>query len=57
MRVVPSSELASLGLFHSLIQQLKNDEAFAEMKRYVAEKPSEEYSRLLAEINEGLEEK
>jgi predicted Zn-dependent protease len=51
--LAPSSELASLGLFHALVRQRKVDEAFDEMRRYLARKPSAEYTRILAEINDG----
>ena len=45
----------ALGLFHSLMQQRKIPEALAEMKRFLARKPSEEYERLLAEMGEELD--
>lgn len=51
----PSSEAASLGLFHSLMKQRRVSEALAEMKRFVARKPSEEYRRVLAEMGEVLD--
>jgi tetratricopeptide (TPR) repeat protein len=51
----PSSELASLGLFHSLMNQRRVSEALVEMKRFVAIQPSEEYRRVLAEIREALD--
>jgi predicted Zn-dependent protease len=52
----PESELASLGLFHSLWESGDTDSAFAEMKRFVASAgPSEEYRRVLQEINEKVD--
>ena len=48
----PDSELASLGLFHSLWESGDTDGAFAEMKRFVASSgPSDEYRKVLEEIN------
>jgi tetratricopeptide (TPR) repeat protein len=52
----PSSELASLGLFHSLMQQGKIPDALTEMRRFLAQRPSEEYKRLLAEMGERPDE-
>ncbi len=43
----PKSEMASLGLFHSLWQIGSNDAAFEEMKRYMSIAESEEYNELL----------
>ena len=50
--ILPASERASLGLFHTRIEVGDVDSAFAEMKRFLAISSSEEYSRLLQEINE-----
>jgi predicted Zn-dependent protease len=47
----PTSELASLGLFHSLLHMKREDEAFDEMRRFLTLKPSKEYQRLLRDIN------
>ena len=46
----PSSELSSLGLFHSLVAQKKEVEALEEMKRFLSKYKSAEYSRLLEEL-------
>ena len=46
----PTSELASLGLFHSLWDLGDTDEAFEEMKRFLSLAESDEYVRLLKEI-------
>ena len=46
----PHSELASLGLFHSLWKLGLRDEAFAEMKRFLAIADSDEYQELLSEL-------
>ena len=45
--ISPKSEMASLGLFHSLWQIGSNDAAFEEMKRYMSIAESEEYNELL----------
>lgn len=47
----PSVDHASLGLFHVLMDEERVDEAFDEMRRYLADHTSEEYSRLLKDIN------
>lgn len=52
----PESELASLGLFHSLWHLGKRDEAFAEMRRFLSITESAEYSQLLGEMHEGAQE-
>jgi tetratricopeptide (TPR) repeat protein len=53
-RFSPSSELASVGLFHALINQRRVDEAKAEMRRFLARKPSPEYQRILEETGDAL---
>jgi len=50
--IKPKSELASLGLFHTLWNLGKRDEAFDEMRRFLSISSSEEYSRLLSEMNQ-----
>jgi len=52
----PESELASLGLFHSLWNVGKRKEALAEMKRFLSLKESEEYRQLIKEIGEEAKE-
>ena len=48
----PTSELASLALFHTFRRVGKMDGAFGEMRRFLTLRPeSFEYSRLLAEMN------
>ena len=49
------SELASLGLFHSLWNLGRRDEAFAEMRRFLSVSESAEYSQLISEMREGAE--
>ena len=49
VRVAPRSELASLGLFHSLIRNGLLDEALAEMARFLALQPDSPEYRLLKE--------
>jgi len=46
----PKSELASLGLFHSLWEQQAASEAFAEMRRFLAVADSSEYKTLLRDM-------
>ena len=48
--LTPHSEAASLGLFHSLWKADRTDEAFDEMRRFLSEYESEEYTRLLADL-------
>lgn len=36
VEIFPTSQMASLGLFHSLWQLEQNDDAFEEMKRYMS---------------------
>lgn len=50
------SEVASLGLFHSLMESQREDEAFAEMKRYLSVAESPEYQRLLTDILQSTED-
>lgn len=45
------SEAASLGLFHSLWQMDKNDQAFDEVKRYMSIAQSDEYNELLTNFS------
>ena len=49
----PLSERASLGLFHSLWEAGDRDGAFAEMRRYTSQRQSDEYARILADLNES----
>ena len=49
--LAPNSEVVSVGLFHCLWEANRIDAAFEEMKRFLATNKSEEYSRLLADIN------
>jgi predicted Zn-dependent protease len=46
----PKSELASLGLFHSLWGQGAAAEAFAEMRRFLSISDSAEYTTLLRDL-------
>lgn len=45
----PKSELAALGLFHSLWRVGRHDEAMDEMMCFLSVAPSEEYNRLVRE--------
>ncbi|MEL6339066.1 MAG: tetratricopeptide repeat protein [Myxococcota bacterium] len=47
----PDSEISSLGLFHCLLSLGNLDEAFDEMRRFLANNESEEYLLLLKELN------
>ncbi len=50
--ISPSSEKCSLGLFHVLWENGREEEALEEMKRFLKDYISDEYSRILKEINE-----
>ncbi len=50
----PKSELASLGLFHSLFKADRKDEALAEMRRFLRVSSSKEYNRLISDMNLSL---
>lgn len=50
----PKSEMASLGLFHTLWKMGKENDAFTEMERFLSISTSEEYSLLLDEMDESL---
>lgn len=52
----PRSELASLNLFHSLLENRSVDDAITEMKRYLSVSRSEEYNRLLQIANGDLDQ-
>jgi tetratricopeptide (TPR) repeat protein len=54
VRLAPRSELASLGLFHSLWKTGREDEAFEEMKRYqlLNDWSCKDYLEIVAEINQ-----
>ena len=47
IQLSPTSERASLALFSSLVTAGQHMEALDEMKRFLALKPSEEYSKLI----------
>ena len=49
--LAPRAESLSLGLFHCLLEKGDSDGAFDEMRRFLATCESQEYSRLLKEIN------
>lgn len=53
--LAPKSELASLGLFHSLWSHGRREEAFAEMRRFLCVADSAEYRQLLCDLREGAE--
>jgi predicted Zn-dependent protease len=52
----PKSELASRGLFHSLWKLERHDEAFDEMRRFLAIADSEDYRQLLNDMKADLRE-
>ena len=56
VRLSARSELASLGLFHSLWSLGRRDEAFAEMHRFLSVSESAEYSQLISEMREEAEQ-
>jgi len=49
-RLNPKSELASVGLFHSLWNQRRETEATEEMRRFLNLSDSPEYARLLHDL-------
>lgn len=49
----PNSETVSLGLFHCLWEADRTDDAFREMKRFLANNESDEYTQILADINDN----
>jgi predicted Zn-dependent protease len=51
VKLIPNSELYSLGLFHILWEQGRRDEAFDEMKRFTANADSIDYRTIVAEMN------
>jgi len=53
----PDSELASLGLFQSLMDTGDKQAALSEMKRYLAGHKSEEYDLILEELTSSSNEK
>ncbi len=53
----PKSELASLGLFHSLWNVGRQKEAFTEMRRFLSLRESEEYRQLIEEVCEEAEKR
>ena len=54
VKVSPDNEQISLCLFHVLWDQNNRVDALEEMKRYLKDNKSEEYSRILSEINEKV---
>ena len=51
VELAPTLELASLGLFHCLWEQKHQDAAFNEMKRFMAVATSDDYVRIIEELN------
>ena len=51
VKLAPTSELYSLGLFHIFWSQGRRDDAFIEMKRFMAISDSADYREIVAEIN------
>ena len=52
----PDCELASLGLYISLVQLSQYDEAIEELKRFLGAHPTRLYRETLIELREGLVE-
>lgn len=50
--IAPKYEPPSLGLFHCLLEMKKTREAFDEMRRFLSLSESEEYRRLMKDIND-----
>jgi predicted Zn-dependent protease len=51
VKLAPTSELYSLGLFHIFWSLGRRDDAFKEMKRFMVVSDSEDYREIVAEIN------
>jgi predicted Zn-dependent protease len=51
VKLAPTSELYSLGLFHMFWSQGRQDDAFSEMKRFTAIADSADYREIVAGIN------
>ena len=51
VKLAPTSELYSLGLFHLFWSQGRQDEAFNEMRRFETMSDSAEYKKIVAGIN------
>jgi predicted Zn-dependent protease len=51
VKLAPTSELYSLGLFHIFWSEGRQEDAFNEMKRFMAISDSEEYREIVTEIN------
>jgi predicted Zn-dependent protease len=51
VKLAPTVELYSLGLFHIYWAQGMQDEAFTEMRRFMASSDSADYREIVAEIN------
>jgi predicted Zn-dependent protease len=51
VKLAPTSELYSLGLFHLFWSQGRQDEAFDEMRRFETISESAEYKKIVAGIN------
>lgn len=55
VKLSPQSELASLGLFHTLWDMGRERDAFEEAKRFLSIRDSEEYFKLVEELRESFE--
>ncbi len=55
VQLSPKSELASRGLFHTLMKLGRKDEAYNETRRFLSVSKSEEYEHLIKDINETLQ--
>lgn len=54
VELAPDWEDASLGLFHCLWDNDHRNEALEEAKRYMSISPSEDYEKIIKEINEKM---
>jgi tetratricopeptide (TPR) repeat protein len=55
VKLSPKSELASLGLFHTLWDMGRERDAFEEAKRFLSLRESEEYLKLIEEMRASFE--
>ena len=52
----PRDPLASLGLFHALVNARKNKDAFAELRRFLSISESDEHFRVIEEMRDYFDE-
>jgi len=51
-KLSPKSEMASVGLFHSLVEIGEDDLAMKEIKRYLSDYPIDNYKYIIKELHE-----